>query len=120
VRGLQGELQGIGQSSGYQITKYTHKKTECEDNEDIFGQKSIFYSMEELVVSFETRDDTVVAMDENRDCALVKMDENNLLLNTNHKLDHQIEQMIERNDGLWKCKVCGKTALKKNNIKSHA
>ena len=76
--------------------------------------------MEELVVSFDARDGALVAMDENRDDTMVKMDKNNLSLNTNNELDHQLEQMIEKNEGLWKCKVCGKKVLKKSNIKSHA
>ena len=49
---------------------------------------------------------------------LLKMEEDNLVLNTN--LDLQIEQMIEKNEGLWKCKVCGKTSRPKNIIKRHA
>ena len=28
--------------------------------------------------------------------------------------------MIEKNEGLWKCKVCGKIAKLKGNIKQHA
>ena len=54
------------------------------------------------------------------DHALDKRDEEDLLLNTNIELDHQIEQMIEKNDGLWKCKVCGKTTKYVHVIKNHA
>ena len=32
----------------------------------------------------------------------------------------QLEQMIEKNEGLWKCKVCGKTAARKGSIQRHA
>ena len=35
-------------------------------------------------------------------------------------LDIQIEQMSEKIDGLWKCKVCGKSAKHKSNLKDHA
>ena len=43
------------------------------------------------------------------------------LVNTNLELDLQIEQMIEKREGLWQCKQCGKTASKnhKDNIRSH-
>ena len=42
------------------------------------------------------------------------------MLNTNKKVLLQIGQMIEKNEGLWKCKVCGKTANQKSHIKDHA
>ena len=41
-------------------------------------------------------------------------------LNTNDEVDFQIEQMIEKDEGLWKCKVCGKTTAEKEHIKYHA
>ena len=28
--------------------------------------------------------------------------------------------MIEKNEGVWTCKVCGKTAVKRQHIKTHA
>ena len=48
------------------------------------------------------------------------LDGNNLALNTNHELDFQIEQMIEKNEGLWKCKVCGNTTATKQSTQRHA
>ena len=65
--------------------------------------------MEELADSFA-----------NSDVSLVQTEEDNLLLNTNLELDLQIEQMIEKSEGLWQCKVCGKIAKLKGNIKHHA
>ena len=38
---------------------------------------------------------------------------------TTHQLNLQLEQMIEKSEGLWKCKVCGKTA-KRQVIQNHA
>merc|ERR1712179_544834 len=34
-------------------------------------------------------------------------------------LDLQIRQMIEKSDGIWNCKVCGKTGARICNIKEH-
>jgi ribosomal protein L37AE/L43A len=48
------------------------------------------------------------------------MDEGNSHLDTNNEILVQLEQMIEKNEGLWKCKVCGKTAANKTNLKHHA
>ena len=39
--------------------------------------------------------------------------------NTDDGLDIQIEEMIEKKEGLWECKVCGKTAKLKGNLKNH-
>jgi hypothetical protein len=111
VKGLQGDLQGLGQDdpdtqkSSYQDTNYREKGTENKQN--IVGQESILDSLEELADSFGTEVDTV-------------LDGNNLPLNTNHELDLQVEQMIEKNEGLWKCKVCGKTAARKQHVQRHA
>ena len=35
------------------------------------------------------------------------------------ELDHQIEEMVEKQEGLWKCKVCGKSRTNKQHIKKH-
>ena len=56
----------------------------------------------------------------NSEHAIVQRDDEVLVLNTNIGVDHQIDQMIEKNDGLWQCKVCGKTTHKSNVIRNHA
>ena len=35
-------------------------------------------------------------------------------------LDLHLDKMIEKNGGLWECKVCGKTARNKGDTKKHA
>ena len=47
------------------------------------------------------------------------MGESNIVLDTNSELDIQIEEMIEKHEYLWKCKVCDKTSKQKCNIKHH-
>merc|ERR1712030_106872 len=56
---------------------------------------------------------------EEDEIAVVNTEEDKVVLNTNIELDPQIEEMIEKNEGIWKCKVCGKTA-KKSHIQVHA
>ena len=46
--------------------------------------------------------------------------EGNLELRTTNELDQQINEMIEKNGGVWTCKICGKTATKKQHIQNHA
>ena len=51
-------------------------------------------------------------------CATVKVDANNV--QSYGELDFTIEQMIEKIEGSWFCKVCRKTTATKTNIKIHA
>ena len=57
---------------------------------------------------------------ENTDITLVNTDGDKVVFNADFELDLQIEEMIEKNEGMWKCKVCGRTAKGKQNIKQHA
>ena len=57
---------------------------------------------------------------EKDEIAVVNTEEDKVVLNTNIELDLQIEEMIEKNEGMWKCKVCGKTAKDKGDTKRHA
>ena len=54
------------------------------------------------------------------DIETVCQEEDNLVLNSNLELDLQIEQMIEKNEGLWQCKVCDKIMQHKRDIVRHA
>ena len=38
----------------------------------------------------------------------------------NNEVDIKIEAMIEKCEGLWKCKICEKMVHQKNHIKQHA
>ena len=94
IKGLQGDLQGLvqdesaKQKSGHHDTNYREDGTEYKNIADIVGNESILDSLEELADSFGTEVDTV-------------LDGGNLPLAKSHELDLQIEQMIEKNEGLW-------------------
>eukprot|EP00092_Neocalanus_flemingeri_P058050 GFUD01069113.1.p1 GENE.GFUD01069113.1~~GFUD01069113.1.p1 ORF type:complete len:293 (+),score=58.11 GFUD01069113.1:110-988(+) len=77
--------------------------------EDPIHQESLLVPSEEIAVNFDTSD---VA-------APVDMEQDSLVMNTNNELDLQIEQMIEKNEGVWYCKVCSKTAKQKGDIRKH-
>ena len=49
-----------------------------------------------------------------------KINEGNLQPSTNDELSFQIDKIIEKNEGIWTCKICGKTSSIKSNIRSHA
>merc|ERR1719186_872648 len=105
VKGLQ---SNHGDESGK--NQRVEEKLEIETKYSINQNESILDSMEELSVTFA-----------NGDFDLVQTEENNLWLNTNIELDLQIEQMMEKIEGLWHCKVCGKTVTSKNktHLKDH-
>ena len=44
----------------------------------------------------------------------------NIQANSHYELNCQVTEMIEKNEGAWKCKVCGKTTAAKGNIRKHA
>jgi len=115
VKGLQGELHGLikdestKEKSAYQDANFGEDETEHKSSADIVGDESILDPLEDLSDSFNTSGAT-----------LVTMDEVNPQSNTKNVFLPQMEQMIEKNEGLWKCKVCDKTARTKGDIRKHS
>ena len=102
VKGLQiNQKDESGPKTKFDIEQ---ESTEIElkygKNPQTVVQECMSDSQEELA---DTLDST--------DVAFVKTEEYNLVLDTNLELDLQIEQMIEKNEGLRQCKVCGKRIL---------
>jgi len=114
VKGLQSNDEDESSQNRTVKTKsnvesnFTEMKGNLNPNLNPTQKESIFDSLEELADSFD-----------NSDCALVTLGEENPGLNTNRDLDLQIEQMMEKNEGLWQCKMCGKTSKKLGNLKNH-
>ena len=75
-------------------------------------QHAIYNSLDKLEDSFITNTSNEVA--------LVKSEEGNIVFNTNHELDLQIEQMIEHKEEMWHCKVCRKISSRRSNLQKHA
>ena len=82
---------------------------ECRNNEDTNGQKNILDSIEEL-------SDSSVA----KHTSFAMLDNNGISMIDNNELDFQIEQIIEKKEGKWNCKVCGKTFAQKFQTVRHA
>ena len=78
--------------------------------ENMADEVSIFDSLEELETSFDNREGTLVKMDNSRTAMITK----------DIDLDFQIKGIIEKIEGLWGCKLCGKTANYKGNAQRHA
>jgi len=93
VKGLKGELTGVDENK----IKITKKPHEYEQNYDNYDTEKVFTDSPEVA----------------------KMNEANLQ-STNAELSLQINEIIEKNEGVWGCKICGKTATKNSNIRNHA
>ena len=106
VKGLEVEMEYIDKNDSEkheknnEDIKISKNEVKCENDEN---------KDEELVDCFDTTGVTFVAINES-----------NHQINTNDEILDETEQMIEKNDGLWKCKVCGKTAIKRSNMRRHA
>jgi rubrerythrin len=105
VKGLDGEIEDIdkNESEKHEINdqdiKISKNEVKCENDENKDA---------ELVDCFDTTGVTFVAINKI-----------NHQINANYEILDETEQ-IEKNDGLWKCKVCGKTAAKRSNMRRHA
>jgi hypothetical protein len=116
VKGLQSNDNDCNGSQGVDNTKTAPKLMQLDtqynsSNQHINHPGTIFEPVEELADGFD-----------NSEVALVQMEEDKLVLDTNIGIDLQIEKMIEKNEGMWQCKVCGKTAetsMQKKNFKRH-
>ena len=76
----------------------------------MISEQSIGDSLEEFDCSFD-----------NSNVAIVQtIEEEKYVVGSNQELDLQIEQMIEKEERMWKCKVCGKTSNHKGMMKQHA
>ena len=54
------------------------------------------------------------------DVSFKQKDVEKVSMSANSDLDLQVLEMIEKSDGVWKCKVCGKSDSHKIDIKRHA
>merc|ERR1719318_677456 len=100
-------LQNIGEN-GEEISQRTiidDIKVEVNelDSSTMDSPENLEYS-ENAVDKFKTSDKGSIQMD----------DDNIIRLNT------QLEQMIERKEGVWHCKFCTRTSTLKMNLKRHA
>ena len=89
--------------------EHNEKITKSENYANMDGHGLIVNSLEELVDSFD-----------NMDNLLVNIDSSTHSLITNHEIGLEIDEIIEKKEGRWKCKVCAKPSALKRNIQSHA
>jgi len=119
VKGLQTELENP--SGLYQ--------TEEKDDEELESKKEKTCSITDLNLKLE-EDASILDSAEHVEESLISNDSSSNdgsligseevgVVNINTELAVQIEQMLEKEGTLWKCKKCGKLGKHKNNVKNH-
>ena len=97
VEGLLGEVELVNENNhDYQMNN-SDIDTIKENNEDQTKHDNFILPVDDIPDS-----DVVKANHQNKDLCI------------------QIEELIEKDEGLWTCKVCRKTTIQKSGIKSHA
>jgi len=110
IKGFDAYVAGVGESVEGDSVRYDDEKEGMYDNTDnIIEENNICDTMEP---SSEQHYSTKVAIKESN--------RGKMQVNANSELDLQILEMIEKSDGVWKCKVCGKTSKYSSDIKKHA
>ena len=69
--------------------------------------------------SFKQEKESTGTTDDNEDTEN-KMEEENIQLPISNELGLQLNEMTEKNEGVWRCKICGKTTILKVGIRRHA
>ena len=74
---------------------------------------------QESEYSYDNHDDQKVSTGLIED-TVTKIGEEKRQLKTNSEISLQINEIIEKNEGVWRCKICGKTATANSNIRNNA
>merc|ERR1712179_721428 len=104
VKGFEAYVAGVGESLEKDPVSNLNEK------EDIYEERDSI--IEDNIICDTSKPSTEVV--------LKQTDKVKTQLNTNSELDLQLLEMIEKSDGVWICKVCGKTRPLKGDILRHA
>ena len=110
VKGFEAYVAGVGESTEEDPARHINEKADMfENSNNIIAENIISDTLEP---SSEQHYSANVASTETN--------EGKNQISANSDLDLQIMEMVENSNGVWKCKVCGKTAKRSGNIKQHA
>ena len=99
VKGLESEMTEVVKSTN-QISP--HSEGDENEYEDLMCEKALKSNA-----------------DDDKDTEN-KTDEKNLQFRIDYEISLQLNEMTEKIEGVWICKVCGKTATQKGGIRRHA
>jgi len=112
------------QVNGFESYVSGKENTEGDPLRHAFGKEDMYENKDNVTITEENNiSDTFEPSSEHKFSSEVAFKESNggkTQMNANSDLDLHILEMIEKSDGLWKCKVCGKTYKRCSHIKVHA
>ena len=111
VKGFKGDVVGVGESVREKSLTYLYENKEIHKNRNDITEENGTWTWD----TFETlvkNESSLEVVSEERDEKIIYMDKIN-------DMDLRIEQMIEKSDGVWNCKVCGRTSTHSGHIKEH-
>ena len=126
VKGLQSNtLDDLKQTENNEISSESHYEAmegNCpspkDEVNDVSGDALALKTEQENVDHFEV--DLEMVTSDPDDSFVDQQEEGSIEVITNAELDLQIESVIVKNEGMWQCKVCGKTTKIKQHMKYHA
>merc|ERR1719427_1515454 len=101
VKGLEEELTGVGENILEEPNKYQVME-KCVSKHSYETQETS-YSLEPVVYPVDDDSD-------------LHMNAENVQVTSNSELDLQIQEMMEKCEGVWRCKICKKISSKKGQI----
>ena len=107
VKGLEEEFTDIGENVLEEPNK-NHVKEETASKPSAVSEEG-----------FETTE-PVTNLDHAADYSALEISYENIESTTQNELDLQLQEMVEKNDGVWRCKTCEKTSSKRGLIQRHA
>ena len=97
--------------------------SELNELKESKNENTEMYRNENIITGENVTIDTLETFTEESyysDSALKETTEGKIQMKGNSYLDLQILEIIEKCDGLWKCKVCGKSVHQKRQMQNHA
>jgi len=126
VKGLEGELTRIQENvpdrpRNHQESDHKYFNHEKEiglsgSAENIFSNNDIFQNQHNIVIKNKFLTGTQV--NTKISDSAIKLDEN-IQLKIPDELTQQINEIIEKNEGFWRCKICGQTTKWNDNLRNH-
>ena len=116
IKGLEMPHGGMGKRKPEEVNTALHEESKLPVIDTNLSKSTIFKSESNFNFLEEVSDDNIL---DNGETDVDQPDENNLMIDANIQLDLQLEQMMERREGLWHCKVCGRTSKDKANTRRH-
>ena len=114
VKGLQSDTHNIDDNLSEKSP--FHSDALPRQSDKVYTHDHVIVDQEGINDAFEDQTETIDLKKEPLDTT----NANNIELSSNHELDLQIEQLIEKREGVWQCKECPQKSARKQTMQNHA